>query len=181
MLRQSAFIFLLFLLTFSVLLECPSGQDDVKSAQDDVKLAQEDVQRWNLPEGAVRRLGGGHVYEIAYSPDGRWLAAAGSVGIWIYDARTLTPVKLLTGHRWYVQSISFSPDGQTIASGGDDGTVRLWDVETGKNIKTLTKTLTGHIHRVTSVRFSPDGETIATGSLEGTVLLWDVGGLGMGD
>ena len=84
----------------------------MKSAQDDVKLAQDDVQRWELPEGAVRRLGRGRVYEVAYSPDGRWLAAAGSVGIWIYDARTLTAVKLLTGHRWYVQSISFSPDGK---------------------------------------------------------------------
>lgn len=71
MLRQSAFIFVVFLFAFSVLLGCPSGQDDiksgqddvksaqddVKSGQDDVKLAQDDVQQWNLPEGAVRRLG----------------------------------------------------------------------------------------------------------------------------
>ena len=73
--------------------------------------------------------------------------------------------------------MSFSPDGQTIATGSHDDTVRLWDVETGRNIKTLT----GHTRMVSSVRFSPDGQTIATGSLEGTVLLWDVGGLGMGD
>ena len=147
--KKQVFVFLLFLLTFFVIFGCPSGQDDLKSAQDnvkpaesDVKLAQgnaksvqDDVQQWNLPEGAVRRLGRGRVYEVAYSPDGQRLAAAGSVGIWIYDARTLTPVKLLTGHRWYVQSISFSPDGNTIATGSYDDTVRLWDVETGRNMK----------------------------------------------
>ena len=151
--KKQVFVFVLFLLTFSVIFGCPSGQDDLKSAQDnvkpaegDVKLAQDntksvqdDVQQWNLPEGAVRRLGRGHVYEVAYSPDERWLAAAGSIGIWIYDARTLTPVKLLTGHRWDVQSISFSPDGKTIASGSYDDTVSLWDVDTWKKIKTHTR------------------------------------------
>ncbi len=184
MLRRYAFIFLLFLLPFSLLFGCPSAQDDVKSPQndvqseqDDVKSVQGDVQQWNLPEGAVRRLGRGRVYEVAYSPDGGWLAAAGSVGIWIYDAHTLNPVKLLTGHTWDVQSVSFSPGGRTIASGSWDKTVRLWDVNTRRNIKILT----GHTGSVMSVSFSPDGQKIATGSLEGTVLLWDVSGLGMGD
>ena len=206
MLRQYALIFLLFLLTFSVLFGCPSRQDDIKStqddvqseqddiklAQDDVKSAQDDVQseqddikpeqddghQWNLPEGAVRRLGRGSIKEVTYAPDGRWLAAAGSVGIWIYDARTRNPVKLLTEHTGSVESVSFSPDGKTIATGGNDQTVRLWNVETGRHIKTLT----GHIDNVNSVSFSPDGQTIATasgGSLivgngDNTVRLWDV-------
>lgn len=138
MLRRYAFIFILFLLPFSVLFGCPSGQDDIKSAQDhvqeqddiksaredvqsgqdDVKSAQDDVHQWNLPEGVIRRIGRGSVREVAYSPDGQWLAAAGSVGIWIYDAHTLNPLKLLTEHTWGVQSVSFSPDGRTIAKAG---------------------------------------------------------------
>ena len=79
MLRQYAFIFLLFLFGFSVLLGCPSGQDDIKSGQDGVKSAQDDVQQWGLPEGAIKRLGRSSVGEVAYSPDGQWLAAASPV------------------------------------------------------------------------------------------------------
>lgn len=165
MLRQSAFIFLLFLLPFSVLLGHPSGQADVQSAQDD-------VQQWNLPEGAVRRLGRGSISEVAYSPDGGWLAVTGGVGIWIYEAHTLNPLKLLTGHREGVKSVSFSPDGQTIASGSPDNTVRLWNVETGRNIKTLT----GYIRDVHSMHFSPDGSTLISGGSNGAILEWDVRG-----
>ena len=53
--------------------------------------------------------------------------------------------------------------------GSDDGTVRLWDANTG----TLINTLTEHTDGVSSVAFSPDGNTIATGSDDDTVRLWD--------
>ena len=211
MLRQYAFIFLLFLLTFSALLGDVSAQNDIQSeievarqkgySDDDIRQAlkdatwtdaqidkllstpqseteqeqgkaydPEDVQYWNLPEGAVRRLGRGVFSEVAYSPDGRWLAVAGSIGIWIHDAHTLNPVKLLTGHTGSVESVSFSPDGNTIATGGNDDPVRLWDVNTERHIKTLT----GHTGSVESVSFSPDGNTIATGGNDNTVHLWAV-------
>ena len=42
----------------------------------------EDSTRWRLPEGATARLGKGNITQIAYSPDGMHLAAAGSAGIW---------------------------------------------------------------------------------------------------
>ncbi|AUB37023.1 Serine/threonine protein kinase [Nostoc flagelliforme CCNUN1] len=63
-----------------------------------------------------------------------------------------------------------SPDGKTLASGSLDTTIKLWDVSTGKAIKTLT----GHSSGVNSVRFSPDGKTLASGSLDTTIKLWDV-------
>ena len=57
-----------------------------------------------------------------------------------------------------------------MASGSWDKTVRIWDVNTGDPLQTLT----GHTGRVYSVSFSPDGQTLASGSWDGTVRIWDV-------
>ena len=59
-----------------------------------------------------------------------------------------------------VNSVSFSPDGRTLASGSYDDTIRLWEVSTGRHLRTLT----GHTSLVFSVSFSPDGQTLASGS-----------------
>jgi hypothetical protein len=67
-------------------------------------------------------------------------------------------------------SVAFSPGGGLLASGADDGTVKLWEVQS----RTLLTTLEGHTDRVSSVAFSPDGGLLATGSNDGTVKLWDV-------
>ena len=87
-----------------------------------------------LPEGIKACLGLGRVFDIAYSPDGTWLAVAGEAGIGLYDARTGAIIHLLTGtgHTGSVISVSFSPDGTTLASASSDSTVRLWDTHTGK-------------------------------------------------
>jgi WD40 repeat protein len=58
-----------------------------------------------------------------------------------------------------------------VASGGFDGTVRLWDLATHRQIGTP---LTGHTRPVESVAFSPDGKTLASGGFDGTVRLWDL-------
>ena len=130
----------------------------------------QDYTPWGLPDGALARLRKGTIGAVAYSPDGTRLAVASSIGIWLYDARTLAEVALLTGHTGTVRSVSFSPDSRTLASGSGGNTVRLWDVDTGQERATLK----GHAAGVTSVSFSPDGQNLASGSGDGTILLWDM-------
>ena len=75
-----------------------------------------------------------------------------------------------TGHTGTVLSVAFSPDNQLLASGSVDGTIKLWDAVSGKELKTLT----GLMGEINSVAFSPDSKTLASGSWDKTIKLWDV-------
>ena len=119
----------------------------------------EDSTRWRLPEGATARLGKGSITQIAYSPNGMHVAAAGSAGIWIYDVTIHQEVALLTGNMGPVSGVAFSPDGRTIVSGSNDGSVWVWNVKTGEHRQILT----AEQEWVSSVAFSPDGKIIASG------------------
>src|SRR5262245_45161425 len=74
------------------------------------------------------------------------------------------------GHLGAISSVAFHPGGKIFATGSKDRTVKLWDAESGK----LLRTLTGHSSDVNSVTFSPDGKTLASGSSDRTVRIWDV-------
>ena len=132
-----------------------------------------DYRKWHLPDGAIIRLGKGHLGEsdraVAFSPDGQSLAVAGGIGVWLYDVVTLRELALFTGHTRWVTSVAFSPEGTMLASGSSDKTVKLWDIATGRTIATLE----GHTGWVTSVVFSLDGTTLASVSGQ-RVKLWDL-------
>jgi len=66
--------------------------------------------------------------------------------------------------------VAFSPDGQMLASASQDATVKVWDVATGHELRSLL----GHTGSVISVTFSPDGRTLASGGQDDTVKVWDV-------
>ncbi|KAF5362991.1 hypothetical protein D9757_014089 [Collybiopsis confluens] len=70
-----------------------------------------------------------------------------------------------------VQSVAVSPNGQQVVSGSNDHTVRIWNVQTGRQIG---DPLHGHMSEVTSVAFSPDGQQVVSGSYDKTVRIWNV-------
>jgi uncharacterized protein with WD repeat len=132
---------------------------------------------WNPPPeaekyGLIAVLGNqsNPKYSVAFSPDGRILAAGCENGkIILWDAASGREIQTLQGHSSGVQSVAFSPDSHTLASGSYDETIKLWDATSGTEIRTLL----GHSNDVWSVAFSPNGYNLVSGGRDGTIKIWD--------
>lgn len=77
---------------------------------------------------------------------------------------------LQTGHSQKVEAIVFSPDNRWVASGSFDNTIKIWELESGRELRSLT----GHSGAIKSLACSPDGKLLASGSNDGTVRIWEV-------
>ena len=129
-----------------------------------------DVQLWRTSDGKnTGSLIGltSSVENVAFSPEGNTIAAGSLNEFVLWDAWTGKPIRTIPDVS-HVNSQAFSPDGNTVALGSRDGTIRLWEINTGRPLRTLNK----HTYYVWSVAFSPDGQTIASGSYK-EVDLWD--------
>ncbi|HEV3259108.1 MAG TPA: WD40 repeat domain-containing protein, partial [Gemmataceae bacterium] len=122
------------------------------------------------------RTDAGIVYDVAFSRDSRWLAAAGGqVGqpgeVKVWDVVNGGEVSALRGHTDRVFSVTFGPEN-LLATCSGDGTVRFWDVRTAQDKGPPLKGVRGGaIH---SMALSPDGRRLATCDSYHTARLWDL-------
>eukprot|EP00695_Tsukubamonas_globosa_P003818 TRINITY_DN84_c0_g1_i6.p1 TRINITY_DN84_c0_g1~~TRINITY_DN84_c0_g1_i6.p1 ORF type:complete len:343 (+),score=183.17 TRINITY_DN84_c0_g1_i6:62-1030(+) len=122
---------------------------------------------------------GGWVTSIATPADGSdFIVSASrdkSILVWTLtrdDETYGVPKKMLRGHSHYVQDVALSSDGQFALSASWDGTLRLWDLKTGRS----TLRFIGHKKDVLSVAFSPNNCQIISGSRDRSVKLWNTVG-----
>ncbi|MEH1850560.1 MAG: serine/threonine-protein kinase [Nostoc sp.] len=79
-------------------------------------------------------------------------------------------INTLQAHENSVLSVAISPDGKTIASSGDNSTIKLWNLATGKQISSLN----GHFQQVNVVVISPDGKILVSASDDNTIKIWNL-------
>lgn len=115
------------------------------------------LRTFSVPDGSVRGM--------AFSPDGRSVAASSPAAVRVWDVATGRKRHGFTGHP-DPQAVAFGPDGRTVAAVSLGGLVRVWDVATGRTRTAHDSQIEGH-----AVAFSPDGRTYAVVRTDGSVQL----------
>ena len=131
------------------------------------------LQIWSVKRRAPTsfRSGSFSAPSIAFSPDGRLIAAAAmNRDTLVFDVQSGERVAhLRTGD--FARAVAFSPDGSLLATGDVGGRAHLWSTETWRPSGAR---LDAHSGRVQGLAFTPDGRTLATAAADGTIQLWDV-------
>jgi WD40 repeat protein len=122
-------------------------------------------------QGGGTIVGRGGIRHLAASPDGKFVAVASTIGIWLYDAADVTKQpRFISGHGEEVQQVAFSPDSTKLASASLDRTVGVWDVATGERLQSFEGARSGF----QAVAFSPDGKLVAAAtSDQNAIRLWE--------
>ncbi|MBA4189786.1 MAG: hypothetical protein C0467_17515 [Planctomycetaceae bacterium] len=115
------------------------------------------------------------VHNVAFRPDGRWLAATADSRVALWEMGDSPPSgrppdRLLEGHNSAVWSVGFSPDGQYLASGAEQGVVILWSGVTFRQVVTL-RAGKGQIR---GVSFNSNSERLAAASYYAPTIVWNL-------
>ncbi len=150
------------------------------------------IEAWTVPEGrSCFRYDEptSRFQDVAFSPDGRVLAAAGQINtrlengeftpndtdanglLLVFDLEANAVLWRTAGMRTgIIRDLVFAPDGQTLATADNTHTVTIWDRRNGRTQRQLR----GHNRLVSYVAFSPDGKALASASWDSTVVVWDL-------
>lgn len=124
----------------------------------------------------IHRFGTGKAYDIKWSPNGKYLALATAVGVFLYDSQTFEDVRLIDVND-AIESMAFSPDGLVLAI-AIRGKVSLWNVESGQKMSTFA----GEIASIAKVAYGSSGRVAAIGddripgccsSSQAKIIVWD--------
>jgi WD40 repeat protein len=140
------------------------------------------LRLWDVHTGALRWIFNGYeagVRTVAFSPDGHYIASGGHESVVrLSETETGNEIRVFKGHKGQVESVRFSPDGKMIVSAGDgDGSVRLWEVKTGKELGQYNLGQHGGLILSASARFagfSPDGRKIHIVESDGSIGMWEI-------
>ncbi len=133
-----------------------------------------DVTAWELPNGAIARLGRGIIRDMEPSPDGKYLVMATSIGAWWYELATMQPIALWETERGYLSTLKFSPNGNLLATGNEEGHIKVWDIQRQHCIFEMSReSRKGWLNGVSQLAFSPDGQHLASsGGKYDAVYVW---------
>ncbi|MBI3376957.1 MAG: caspase family protein [Nitrospirae bacterium] len=150
------------------------------------------LEIWDIANSVLLKdfkdLHGSVVSSVNFSPDGRYLLATAGTDIHLIDTKTWNIVRTMSYkyQKSYFSSpyfsspyfssgvATFSPDGKFILSGGLDAVVRLWDVETGREIRQFHGHKKGMWGGVSAVAFTTDRYALTSGWHDDNVMLWDI-------
>ena len=143
----------------------PNGYEIISGSDDG------QIRIWNIKTGKPKQTlsQNSMVSSIDIDPKTGQIVAGyenQSIGLWKENQRLHT----WQGYTTLAGTVSFSPDDKILASTHDDRVIRLWNIKTGKCIKTLI----GHKHIIWQAIFSLDGKLLASGSSDKTIKIWNL-------
>jgi WD40 repeat protein/serine/threonine protein kinase len=162
----------------------PDEKSIVTASQDGTVIV------WPVETGAAGPMFTGHqgpVYAVSFAADGKHVVSGGNdnrVLVWRpediepIDAKKLvsgesvakSKYRALEGHTSAVRSVALSPDGRNIVTSSHDNSVRIWELATGKSLRTFR----GHGGSVRSAVFAPDGKAVLSASHDHKVKQWSI-------